>query len=225
MEPVNSSFTAWPASNRKVQRVCPSGGALQATATRACPVLDTGWASCFPSSLRRCPGRGRSLRALSNPPSTKRCRTRPTVAGPTIRASATCRSTRPSSAIDQQMLSRTGSRRGRGQRGCKVLSVYDRHQPVAQLRRSPLRGAQRSLTMLTLIVLSSSIHVSLTRAQHGIDDPGQLVRRGRDGRGSLPSATSCGGGRRPGRCWSGVVHWRPAAVPLPPGWRSPWSGS
>ena len=91
LESVNSSFTAWPASNRKVQRVCPSGGALQATATR--------WASCFPSSLRRCPGRGRSLRALSNPPSTKRSRTRPTVAGPTIRASATCRSVRPSSAL------------------------------------------------------------------------------------------------------------------------------
>ena len=74
MESVNSSFTASSASNRKVQRVCPSGTALQATATR--------WASCFPSSLRRCPGRGRSLRARCNPPSTKRWRTRPTVAGP-----------------------------------------------------------------------------------------------------------------------------------------------
>ena len=74
MESVNSSSTAWSASNRNVQRACPSGGALQATATK--------WASCFPSSLRRCPGRGRSSRARFNPPSTKRCRPGPPWRGP-----------------------------------------------------------------------------------------------------------------------------------------------
>ena len=91
IESAKSSSTTLPASNRKVQRVCPSGAGLQATATK--------WASCLPSSLRCFPGRGRSLRARSNPPSTKRWRTRLTVEGPTITASATCWSVRPSSAL------------------------------------------------------------------------------------------------------------------------------
>jgi hypothetical protein len=56
-----------------LQRFLPSGGWEQAKATT--------YASCLPVSLRLLPGRGDSLRACSNPPSTKRLRVRSTVEG------------------------------------------------------------------------------------------------------------------------------------------------
>jgi hypothetical protein len=57
-----SSSTSASANSCVLQRFLPSGGSLRARATR--------YASCLPVSLRFPPGRGDSLRARSNPPST-----------------------------------------------------------------------------------------------------------------------------------------------------------
>ncbi len=71
------------ASRRNVQRPRPSGGAVQASAIR--------WAPCAPSSflayIRLPPRYGLSAAAM--PSSTKRCRTRCTVATPAPTAEAT----------------------------------------------------------------------------------------------------------------------------------------
>ena len=48
----NPNSTTLSASNCRVQCSCPSGASLHASAIRACPVLDTGWASPRSSSLR-----------------------------------------------------------------------------------------------------------------------------------------------------------------------------
>ncbi len=81
MEGVSPNSTTFPASRRRVQWSCPSGGGLQAKAIRACPVLDTGWASPRSSNFRGRLAWGRSCKTLSNPSSTKRCLTRYTVQG------------------------------------------------------------------------------------------------------------------------------------------------
>ena len=73
------------------QCVCPSGASLQAMATRC--------ASCLPSNLRLCPGRGRSMSALSSPSCTNCVRTRPTVEALINSPLAMSRSIRPSSAF------------------------------------------------------------------------------------------------------------------------------
>ena len=91
MESANPNSTALSASKRNVQRAWPSGGLLHATAMR--------WASSLPLSLHRGPGRDCSLSALSNPSSTNRLRGRHTVAMPTSKAAAICRSNNPSSAF------------------------------------------------------------------------------------------------------------------------------
>ena len=44
-------------------------------------------------------------------------------------------------------------------------------------------GAQRPLLILAFVVFSAGIHVVLAMAQHGIDEPGQLVGGGGDGLG------------------------------------------
>ena len=62
-----------------------------------------------------------------------------------------------------------------------VLGIGHGHQLVAQLRRPTLGRAQRPLLILTLVVFRTSIHVLLAVAQHGVDEPGQLVGRGGDG--------------------------------------------
>ena len=56
-------------------------------------------ASCLPSNLRLCPGRGRSMSALSSPSCTYRVRTRPTVDALINSPLAMSRSIRPSSAF------------------------------------------------------------------------------------------------------------------------------
>jgi hypothetical protein len=73
-----------------LQRFLPSGGSEQAKATT--------YASCLPVSLRLPPGRSDSLRACSNPPSTKRLRVRSTVEGLVCSALAMFLSVRSSSA-------------------------------------------------------------------------------------------------------------------------------
>src|SRR5688572_655349 len=93
IESAKPNSTTFPASRRKVQRAWPWGGSLQATAMR--------WACCLPLSLMPFPGRGRSLRALWRPSSTKRLRTRPTVALPVFRALATSWSVSSSWALSK----------------------------------------------------------------------------------------------------------------------------
>ena len=66
----NPIATTLSASSWIVQSACPSGASLHAMAIRC--------ASCLPSNLRFCPGRGRSLSALSSSSFTNRVRTRPT---------------------------------------------------------------------------------------------------------------------------------------------------
>ena len=87
----NPIATTLPASSCSVQCVCPSGASLQAMATKC--------ASCLPSNLRLCPGRGRSMSALSSPSCTYRVRTRPTVDALINSPLAMSRSIRPSSAF------------------------------------------------------------------------------------------------------------------------------
>ena len=102
---------------------------------------------------------------------------------------------------------------------------------ISQWRRSLLRGPQRPLAILTLVVLGSGIHVSLAVAQHGVDDSGQLVRRRRDsfGRSQLGFLAAQKGtegavgamqgiGRQP-QCRS-----RPVGAGLGPGADDPPSG-
>ena len=86
----NPIATTLPAK-LQVQCVCPSGASLQAMATKC--------ASCLPSNLRLCPGRGRSMSALSSPSCTYRVRTRPTVDALINSPLAMSRSIRPSSAF------------------------------------------------------------------------------------------------------------------------------
>src|SRR5437764_8943173 len=74
-----ASSTIFCANSRSVQRAAPSGAALQASVTRC--------ASATPStSGRRVRGRGRGHRAAASPSSTKRWRTRCTVAALTSTA-------------------------------------------------------------------------------------------------------------------------------------------
>ena len=69
----------------------PSGASLHAMAIRC--------ACCLPSNLRLCPGRARSLSALSSPSLTNRVRTRPTVDALINSPLAMSRSIRPLSAF------------------------------------------------------------------------------------------------------------------------------
>ena len=87
----NPIATTLSASSWIVQSACPSGASLHAMAIRC--------ASCLPSNLRFCPGRGRSLSALSSPSFTNRVRTRPTVEALINRPLAMSRSVIPSSAF------------------------------------------------------------------------------------------------------------------------------
>ena len=63
------------------------------------------------------------------------------------------------------------------------LVIGKRHQLVAQLGRPALGRAQCALLILTFVVFRASIHVLLVVAQHGIDEPRQLVSGGGDGLG------------------------------------------
>ena len=65
-------------------------------------------------------------------------------------------------------------------------SIGHGHQPVAQLSRPTLCRTQGSLLILALVVFRAGIHVFLAVAQHGIDEPGQLVGGGGDGLGRAP---------------------------------------
>src|SRR4029453_5021157 len=94
----SSSTSRW-ASSRNVHRVRPSGGALQARATR--------WASCSPSSLRRYARSGRLRNtAAPNPAVAYAWRTRATLVGWTSRASAITASVQPGPASLWSALSR-----------------------------------------------------------------------------------------------------------------------
>ena len=64
-----------------------------------------------------------------------------------------------------------------------MLTIGHGHQLVAQLRRPALGRAQRPLLILSLVVFRAGIHVFLAVAQHGIDEPSQLVGGGGDGLG------------------------------------------
>ena len=55
------------------------------------------------------------------------------------------------------------------------------HQLVAQLGGTSLGGAERPLTILAFVVSRASVRVRLAVPQHGVNDAGQLVDRGRDG--------------------------------------------
>jgi hypothetical protein len=87
MDSTTPSSTSRSAKSCIVQCSRPSGGALQARATRK--------ASCLPSSLGCAPGRGRSCRAASNPSSANRLRMFRTVWGVTWSTSAMKRSVFP----------------------------------------------------------------------------------------------------------------------------------
>ena len=87
----NPIATTLSASSWIVQSACPSGASLHAMAIRC--------ASCLPFNLRFCPGRGRSLSALSSPSFTNRVRTRPTVEALINRPLAMSQSVMPSSAF------------------------------------------------------------------------------------------------------------------------------
>jgi hypothetical protein len=87
MDSTTPSSTSRSAKSCIVQCSRPSGGALQARATRK--------ASCLPSSLGCAPGRGRSCRAASNPSSANRLRMFRTVWGVTWSTSAIKRSVFP----------------------------------------------------------------------------------------------------------------------------------
>ena len=89
MEGVSPNSTTFPASRRRVQWSCPSGGGLQAKAIR--------WASPRSSNFRGRLAWGRSCKTLSNPSSAKRCLTRYTVLRATSKASATWGAAQPSS--------------------------------------------------------------------------------------------------------------------------------
>ena len=99
MDEANFNSTTLLASRRRVQWSCPAGGGLQARAIRACPVLDTGWASPRSSSFRHRLAWGRSFSTPDNPSSVKRCLTRYTVPRATSRASATWGAGQPSSLL------------------------------------------------------------------------------------------------------------------------------
>jgi hypothetical protein len=92
MDSTISNSTTLSANNRKLQRACPSGGALQAMAMI--------WACCLPSSSWGLPQRGRSSSA-SSPSSTNRLRVRCTVARQMPTASAMCSSLKPSWALSK----------------------------------------------------------------------------------------------------------------------------
>ena len=64
-----------------------------------------------------------------------------------------------------------------------VLSIGHWHQLVAQLCRPALCRPQCPLRILALVVFGTSIHLLLAVPQHGIDQPGQLMRCGGDGLG------------------------------------------
>src|SRR5574341_2293525 len=87
----NPNSTKRSASRRSAQ--WSSGGSLQVSAIR--------YASPRPSSFRLAPGRGSSLRAFCNPPSTKRCRVRSTVLTLVSRAATIRSSVQPSSAFSK----------------------------------------------------------------------------------------------------------------------------
>ena len=69
-----------------------------------------------------------------------------------------------------------------------VLTIGQGHQLVAQLCRPALCRMQRPLLILTFVVFGAGIEVFLAVAQHGIDEPGQLVGGGGDG---LPTNLRC----------------------------------
>src|SRR5262249_2269221 len=86
-----SNSTNLSASRRRVQRCCPVGGSLQATAIKC--------ASCAPSSLRRYWRRGaRRWRAAVTPSSTHRWRTLATEVGCTAKAVLISSSVQPGPA-------------------------------------------------------------------------------------------------------------------------------
>jgi len=71
----------------------PPGASLQAVAIK--------WACPFSSSFLRCPGRGSSFKALSNPPSTNRFLVRSTVDRQVLNAAMMSPSIQPSSALNR----------------------------------------------------------------------------------------------------------------------------
>ena len=93
MEGANPNSTTRPASRRRVQWSCPSGGGLQASAMRC--------ASPRSSNFRRRLAWGRSHSAPSNPSPAKRCLTRYTVPSATSKASATRGAAQPSSLLSR----------------------------------------------------------------------------------------------------------------------------
>ena len=102
-------------------------------------------------------------------------------------------------------------------------SIGHGHQLLAQFGRPAFGRKQRPLLILSLVVFSAGIRVLPAVAQHGIDEPGQLVGRGRNGLGRsqmgfLPAQEGAQGAvgamQRVGR---------QSAAPPPHGWRWLWS--
>ena len=106
-----------------------------------------------------------------------------------------------------------------------LQSIGHWHQLVAQLCGPSLSGAYRPLLVLTFVVLRSGAHVPLRLAQHGVDEPGQLVGSGGDGLGRtqmgfLPPQEGTQG------AVGAVQSVGPPDAMLPRhGWRWAWYGS
>ena len=100
-EDANPNSTTFPAKRRRVQWSWPSGAGLQASAIRACPVLDTGWASPRSSNFRCRWAWRRSHRDPANPSWVNRCLIRYTVPSATSRASATWGAAQPASLLSR----------------------------------------------------------------------------------------------------------------------------
>ena len=101
MEDANPNSTTFPAKRRRVQWSWPSGAGLRASAIRACPVLDTGWASPRSSNFRCRLAWRRSHRDPANPSWVNRCLIRYTAPSATSRASATWGAAQPSSLLSR----------------------------------------------------------------------------------------------------------------------------
>ena len=100
-EDANPNSATFPAKRRRVQWSWPSGAGLQASAIRACPVLDTGWASPRSSNFRCRLAWRRSHRDPANPSWVNRCLIRYTVPSATSRASATWGAAQPASLLSR----------------------------------------------------------------------------------------------------------------------------
>ena len=97
----NPNSTTLPASSRRARWLWPSSAGLPADAIRACPALDTGWASPLSSSFRHRWARDQSWSAPSRPASANRHLIRQTVPSTTCRTWSTSGAGQPWSLLSK----------------------------------------------------------------------------------------------------------------------------